>query len=72
VEDFFELAEFAGGATELQAVAIATDGDARRVVAAIFEAAQSLDDDGDDFSTVADVTDNAAHRFKGTSGVGVG
>ncbi len=72
VEDFFELAEFAGGATELEAVAIATDGDARRVVAAIFEAAQSLDDDGDDFRTVADVTDNAAHSFKGTSGVGGG
>ena len=62
VEDVFEVAELAGGAAELEAVAIAGDGDAGRVVAAVLEAAQSLNDDGDDFSTVADVTDDAAHR----------
>jgi hypothetical protein len=63
VEDVFELAQFARGATELEAVAIAADGDARRVVAAIFEATQALDDDGDNFSTFADVPDNSTHGF---------
>ena len=62
-EDVFELAELAGSAAELEAVAIAADGDAGGVVAAIFEAAESFNDDGDDFRTVADVTDDAAHRF---------
>ena len=64
-EDVFEVAELAGGAAELEAVAIAADGDAGGVVAAIFEAAESFNDDGDDFRTVADVTDDAAHRVLG-------
>ena len=50
------------GARRSSSVALvgAADGDAGRVVAAVFEAAQALDDDGNDFLW-ADVTDDSAH-----------
>jgi hypothetical protein len=62
-KDFFEIAEFAGSAADLEESGIrAADGNAGRVVAAIFEAAQALKDDGDNLLT-ADVTDNSAHDW---------
>ena len=62
-QDFFEIAELAGGAADFEESGVgAADGDAGRVVAAVFEAAQALDDDGDDFLT-ADVANNSAHDW---------
>ena len=58
--DFFEVAQFAFGAANLKAVSIASDSDASGVVAAIFETAQTFDEDGDD-ALLANVADNTAH-----------
>lgn len=60
-----EVAELAGGAAELQrAVSVgggsAGDGDSGGVIAAVFETAQTFDDDGDD-RLRTDVTNNSAH-----------
>ena len=47
----FEVAELAGGAAEVEGVRVfggAADGDAGGVVAAVFEAAEAFNDDGDD------------------------
>ena len=47
----FEVAELAGGAAEVEGVRVfggAADGDAGGVVAAVFEAAETFNDDGDD------------------------
>ena len=69
-KDFFEIAEFAGSAADLEESGIgAADGDAGRVVAAIFEAAQALNDDGDNLLT-ADVTDDSAHEWILCEGAG--
>ena len=54
-----EIGELAGAAPHVDAVAV-DDGNARRVVAAILEPPQPLDQDGDD-GLVADVADDAAH-----------
>ena len=62
-DDGFEVGQLAGAAPDVEAVAV-DDGDARRVVAAIFEAAQSLDEDWDD-RLVADVSDDSAHIVSG-------
>ena len=45
-DDFFQIAQLAFGAANLQAFAIARDRDARGVVAAVFQPPQALDDDG--------------------------
>jgi hypothetical protein len=63
VQHFLQLAQFARRAAQLQTVAVAANSDSRRVVAAIFEPAQSLNNDRDDFRTVPDVSDNAAHNL---------
>ena len=47
-DDVFEVAELAGGAAQCEAVGAAGYGDAGGVVAAVFEAAQAFNDDGDD------------------------
>ena len=65
-EDSFEIAEFAGGAAELEALWATCDGDAGGVVAAVFETAQAFDDDGDG-RIRTDVANNSAH---GTSVAG--
>ena len=50
-QDLFQVAQLAGSAAHFERCAAwAADGDARRVVAAIFQAPQPLDDDGDDSS----------------------
>ena len=60
-EDGFEVAEFARCAAELEcSVGAAGDGDAGRVVAAVFEAAQAFDDDGDG-GIRANVSDDSTH-----------
>ena len=59
-DDGFEVAELAGGAAEFEAVARTGDGDAGGIVAAVFEAAQAFDDDGDR-GLRTDVTDDSAH-----------
>ena len=59
-DGFFEIAELAGGAAELELAFGCDDGDARGIIAAVFEAAQAVEDEGDDF-LMADVSDDAAH-----------
>ena len=64
-DDGLEVAQLAGSAAELQAAgAVARgatgDGDAGGVVAAVFQAAQAFDDDGDD-RLRADVSNDSAH-----------
>ena len=65
-DDGFEVAELAGGAAEFERGGVrgrAAYGDAGGVVAAVFEAAQTFNDDGDD-RFGADVTDDSTHRFE--------
>ena len=66
-DDGFEVAELAGGAAEFEAGGVAGYGDAGGVVAAVLEAAQAFNDDGDD-GLRTNVTDDSTH---GMSLVGV-
>ncbi len=60
-QNLFQVAELARSATDLKRGAgRAAHGDACRVVAAVFEAPQPLDDDGN-YLLGTDITDNAAH-----------
>ena len=59
-DDFFQIAQLAFGATNLQSVAIASHRDSGGIIAAIFQPPQSFDDDRND-TLLADVADNAAH-----------
>ena len=69
-QNFFEIAQLAGGAADFEQGCVgAADGDAGGVVAAVFEAAQALNDDGDDLLT-ADVADDSAHRWILCEGAG--
>ena len=61
-DDGFEVAELAGGAAEGEAFGASGYGDAGGVVAAVFEAAQAFNDDGDD-GLGTDVTDNSTHEM---------
>jgi len=70
-ENGFEVAQLAGGATELQgAVGAAGDGDAGGVIAAVLEAAQALDDDGHG-GIGADVSDDSTHGLSLAAGEGI-
>jgi hypothetical protein len=63
-QNLFEIGELAGSAAQFKrGLRRAADGDACRVIAAIFEPAQPLNDDRDHllFPYIADVTDDAAH-----------
>ena len=61
-QHFFQVGELSGGSTNFEfGTGRATDGDARRIVTAIFEAPESLDDDRD-YLLVADVSNDAAHK----------
>jgi hypothetical protein len=62
-DDLLEIDELAGGAAEFEAGVGAGDGDAGGVVAAVFEAAQAFNDDGDD-GLRADVSNNSTHVFE--------
>jgi hypothetical protein len=56
----FKIAELARGAAEGEAFWATGYGDAGGVVAAVFEAAQAFNDDGDD-GLGANVTDDSTH-----------
>jgi hypothetical protein len=57
-DDGFEVAELAGGSAQEQAFGASGYGDAGGVVAAVFEAAETFNDDGDD-GLGADVTNDS-------------
>ncbi len=59
-DDLFQVAQLAFGAANLQASAIAGDRDAGRVVAAILQPPQAIDDDRH-YPLLANVTNNSAH-----------
>ena len=59
-DDLFQVAQLALGAAHLQASAVAGHGDAGRVVAAIFEAPQAVNDDRHN-PLFPDVSNNPAH-----------
>ena len=58
-DDVFEVRQLAGAAPQVDG-AVVHDRDARRVVAAIFEPAQPVDQDGNDVLR-SDVSDDSAH-----------
>ena len=60
LQDLFEIAQFARRAANLQLAFLGDDGDAGGVIAAVFEFAQALDDDGNNFFR-SDIADNSAH-----------
>src|SRR5215469_17519568 len=57
---FFEIAKLAFGAANFKAVAVAGHSDTGRVIAAILQPAQAIDDDGHD-ALFANVSDDTAH-----------
>ena len=60
-QDFFQVAQLAGRAPHRQLVARGTAyGDSGRIISAVFEPPQSLDDDRDHLLG-SDISDNAAH-----------
>ncbi len=59
-DGFFQVAQLALGAAQLQPVPVAGDRDAGGIVAAILQPPQPLNNDGDD-TLLTDVADNAAH-----------
>src|ERR1700722_3541466 len=58
---FFQVPELAGGPTDLQLAVLGDYRDAGRVVAAVFQFPQALDDNRNNFLR-PDITDNAAHE----------
>ena len=61
VDRLLEVHELARASAALD-LPVADDGDARRVVTAIFEPPQSVDEDGHNFLR-AEITDDSAHTF---------
>ena len=62
-QHFFEVAQLAGGAADFEQRGVGSaDGDAGRVIAAVFETAQAFNDDWNNFLT-ADITDDSAHEW---------
>src|SRR3954468_6303864 len=59
-DDFFQIAQLAFGATDLETFAIASDRDSRGIIAAIFQLSKALDDDRDDVF-LPHISDNSAH-----------
>lgn len=62
LDGLFEVAQLAFGATHLEALTVTGYGDSCRVISAIFQTTQAINDDGDD-SLLSNVTDNAAHQL---------
>src|SRR6266446_4125719 len=60
LQDLFEIAQFSRRAANFQLAVLRYDGDSRRVIPAIFQLAQALDDDGNNLFW-PDITDNSAH-----------
>ena len=61
-DGFFEIAQFAGGAANGELIVAVEDRDAGRIVAAIFQSPQAIEDDGDRF-TRSEITDYSAHTL---------
>jgi hypothetical protein len=59
-DDFFEIAELAWGAADLQVAVLPYDGDARGIVATIFELAQAFYDNRHNLLG-PDIADYSAH-----------
>ena len=59
-DDFFQVAQLPFRATDLQLVPIAGDGDSSRVISAVLEPPQTLDNDRNDL-LLADISNNATH-----------
>src|ERR1700692_1622920 len=60
-DGFFQVAEVAGGAADFQLAVLGDYHASGRIVAALFQFPQALDDDRNDFFR-PDITDNAAHE----------
>src|SRR6185369_14699917 len=61
----FEIAQFSFGATNLEVVIFIDDGDTRRVVTAILEFAQPVDDERHHL-LIAYITNNSTHALRST------
>src|SRR5215475_5771348 len=59
--DFFEIAEFSGGAAKFEFPRAIDDCDSRGIVAAVFQLTKAFDHDRDNLFR-ADVADNPAHE----------
>ncbi len=59
-DHLFQIAQLALGAPDLQTIAVSGHGNARRIITAIFQPLQSVQDDGDD-PLLTNVANNAAH-----------
>ena len=59
-DDFFEIVQLSRGAADLHLAVAADHGDAGRIVAAIFQAAEAVENQGNDFFR-PDIADNSAH-----------
>ena len=59
-DDFFQVAKFALCPANLQAFTVATDCDSGRIVAAIFQAPEAIQNDGND-PLLSDVSHNSTH-----------
>ncbi len=62
LDDLFEVAQFARGAADFHLAGAIDHGNAGRIVAAVFQAAEAINDQGNDFLG-ADITDNPAHAW---------
>ena len=73
-DGFFQVAQFAFGAADLQALAVAGDRDSGRIIAAVFQPPQAIEDDRHDL-LLADIANNATHAgtpmisLRGSSGI---
>ncbi len=64
-EHFFQIAQLTFRAADLQTGAVSGHRDARRVVAAILQLSEALNDNGDDL-LLTHISDNAAHWLIGS------
>src|SRR5438874_2163653 len=60
--DLFQIAQLAFGAADLEAITISAHGNAGRVIAAIFEAPQAIQDDRND-PLLTYISHNSAHAM---------
>ena len=63
-DDFFQVAQFARSAANGELIVPIQHRDSGRIVAAIFQPLQAVQNDGDRFP-VPDVSDNSAHVLSG-------
>ena len=61
-QDVFEVAKFTRRAADAEGLIVAVDGDARGIIAAVFEAFQAIQNDRNG-ALRAHIADNSAHKF---------